>query len=219
MGRTDAEALILWPPDAKSQLTEKDPDARKDWVWEEKAATEDEMVGWHHRLNGHEFEPTLGNSEGQGSLLCHSSWVCRVRHDLMTEQKQHKICYYFLCCFQNFSFVFFFCLFVLVVWLCKCLAIGLCGWLHVYRYAFCIQRLLCIGSWVVQRQGGRRESTGGKREEKASCLAHWSTESGPVKHCEWEARSSEFDSWPWYFPTGTYQMNFWASISSSINLD
>ena len=82
------------------------------------------MVGWHHRLNGHEFEPTLGNSEGQGSLLCYSSWVCRVRHDLVTEQKQHKICYYFLC-FQNFSFVFFcVCLFwqfdYVSVWLQVC---------------------------------------------------------------------------------------------------
>ena len=56
--RTDAEAeaVILWPPDVKSQLIWKDPDAGKDWRWEEKGMTEDEMVGWHHRLNGHEFE-------------------------------------------------------------------------------------------------------------------------------------------------------------------
>ena len=56
IGRTDAEALILWPPDVKSQLIGKDPDAGKDWGQEEKVATEDEMVGWHHWLNGHEFE-------------------------------------------------------------------------------------------------------------------------------------------------------------------
>ena len=57
IGRTDAEAEtpILWPPDAKSWLIWKDPDARKDWGWEEKRTTEDEMVGWHHQLNGHEF--------------------------------------------------------------------------------------------------------------------------------------------------------------------
>ena len=57
-GRTDAkaEAPILWPPDSKSWLTGKDPDAGKDWRQEEKGMTEDEMVGWHHRLNGHEFE-------------------------------------------------------------------------------------------------------------------------------------------------------------------
>ena len=55
-GRTDAEALILWPPDAKNWLIGKDPDARKDWMQEEKGTTEDEMVGWHHWLNGHEFE-------------------------------------------------------------------------------------------------------------------------------------------------------------------
>ena len=67
IGRTDAEveALILWSPDAKSQLTGKDPDAGKDWGQEEKWATEDEMVGWHHQLNGHECEQTLGENEGQ----------------------------------------------------------------------------------------------------------------------------------------------------------
>ena len=56
IGRTDAEALILWPPDAKSRLIGKDPDAGRDRGQEEKRATEDEMAGWHHRLNGHEFE-------------------------------------------------------------------------------------------------------------------------------------------------------------------
>ena len=58
----------------KSRLTEKDPDAGKDWGQEEKEATEDEMVGWHHRLNGHELEQTPGNGEGQGSLMCCSPW-------------------------------------------------------------------------------------------------------------------------------------------------
>ena len=73
-GRTDAEveALILWPPDAKSGLIGKDPDAGKDWGQEEKGAIEDEMVGWHHWLNGHEFEQIPGDSEGQGSLACYS---------------------------------------------------------------------------------------------------------------------------------------------------
>ena len=52
----EAETLIVWPPDAKNWLIWKDPDARKDWRWEEKGITEDEMAGWHHRLNGHEFE-------------------------------------------------------------------------------------------------------------------------------------------------------------------
>ena len=56
IGRTDAETPILWPPDAKNQLIGKDPDAGKDWKQEEKGTTEDEMVGWHHRLNGHEFD-------------------------------------------------------------------------------------------------------------------------------------------------------------------
>ena len=64
IGRTDAEAeaLILWPPDVKKWLIRKDPDSGKDWEQEEKGATEDEMVGWHHWLNGHEFEQTPGDS-------------------------------------------------------------------------------------------------------------------------------------------------------------
>ena len=76
IGRTDAEAeaLILWSPDAKNWLTGKDPDAGKDWRQEEKGATEDEMVGWHHRLDGHEFEQALEVDDGQVSLVCHSPW-------------------------------------------------------------------------------------------------------------------------------------------------
>ena len=76
IGRTDVEAEtpILWPTDAKSWLIWKDPDAGKDWRQEEKGTTEDEMVGWHHRLNGHEFGWTLGVGVGQGGLVCYSSW-------------------------------------------------------------------------------------------------------------------------------------------------
>ena len=74
IGRTDAEAPILWPPDVKSWLIGKDPDTWKDWGQEEKQATEDEMVGWHHESNGHEFEQTPGDNEGQGSLACCSPW-------------------------------------------------------------------------------------------------------------------------------------------------
>ena len=84
IGRTDAEAPILWSPDVKSRLTGKDPDAGKDWGHEEKGTTEDEMVGWHHRLNGHEFEQTPRDGEGQGSLACCSPCGCRVRHDWTT---------------------------------------------------------------------------------------------------------------------------------------
>ena len=68
------KAPTLWLPDAKSQLTEKDPDAGKDQGQEEKRATKDEMVGRHHQLNGHEFEQTLGDSKAQGSLTCCSPW-------------------------------------------------------------------------------------------------------------------------------------------------
>ena len=64
IGSTDAEAPVLWPPDAKSWLIGKDPDAGKDWRQEERGMTEDEMVGWHNQLNGHEFEQSQGDSEG-----------------------------------------------------------------------------------------------------------------------------------------------------------
>ena len=76
IGRTDAaaEAPVLWPPDMKSKLIGKDPDAEKDWGQEEKGVTEDEMVGWHPQLNGHEFQHTLGDRRGQRSLACCSPW-------------------------------------------------------------------------------------------------------------------------------------------------
>ena len=72
IGRTDAEAetSIFWSPDVKSWLTGKDPDAGEDWGQEEKRATEDETVGWHHQLDEHEFEQALGVGDGQGSLVC-----------------------------------------------------------------------------------------------------------------------------------------------------
>ena len=74
--RTDdeAEAPIFWPRDEKNWLVGKDPDAENDWRQEEKGSTEDEMVGWHHQLNGHEFEQAPGVGDGQGSLVCCSPW-------------------------------------------------------------------------------------------------------------------------------------------------
>ena len=85
--RTDAEAEIpiLWPPTAKSWLIGKDPDAGKDWRWEEKGMAEAEMVGWHHCLDGREFEQAAGVGDGQGSCTCSSPWGHRVRHDWATE--------------------------------------------------------------------------------------------------------------------------------------
>ena len=74
IGRTDAEAPILCPTDAKNWLTGKDPDAGKDWKQEEKETTEDEMVGGHHRLGGHEFEQALRCDGGPGILVCCSPW-------------------------------------------------------------------------------------------------------------------------------------------------
>ena len=79
IGRADAEAEtpILWPPHAKSWLIGKDLDAGRDWGQEEKGKTEDEMAGWHHRLDGPEFEQTLGVGDGQGGLVCCNSWGCK----------------------------------------------------------------------------------------------------------------------------------------------
>ena len=75
-GRNDAKAEtpVLWPPHAKSWLIGKDSDAERDWGQEEKRTTEDEMAGWHHWLNGHEFEWTPGVGDGQGGLACCDSW-------------------------------------------------------------------------------------------------------------------------------------------------
>ena len=79
IGRTDAKAEtpILWPPDGKSWLIGKDPDAGRVWGQEEKGTTEDEMAGWHHWLDGREFEWTLGVGDGQGGLACCDSWGCK----------------------------------------------------------------------------------------------------------------------------------------------
>ena len=73
----DAEVPILWPPNTKGWLIRKDSDAGEDWRREEKGTTEDDMVGWHHWLDGHEFEKALGDGEGQGSLACCSPWGCK----------------------------------------------------------------------------------------------------------------------------------------------
>ena len=72
--RSDAEAPILWSPDAKNWLTGKDPDTEKDWGQEEKPTTEDEMAGWHHWDEGHEFGQAQGIGDGQGGLACCGPW-------------------------------------------------------------------------------------------------------------------------------------------------
>ena len=98
--RTDAEAEtpVLWPPDVKSRFIRKDPDAGKDWRQEEKGTTENEMVVWHHWLNGHEFEQAPGDGEGQGSLVCCSPWDCKeldtaewLNNNKILDYKQGKV--------------------------------------------------------------------------------------------------------------------------------
>ena len=92
IGGTDAEAeaLIVWPPDAKNRLIGKDPDAVRDRGQEEKGKTEDEMVGWHHWLNGCEFGQALGDGEGQESLACCSPGVAKSWTHLSEQQQQQQ---------------------------------------------------------------------------------------------------------------------------------
>ena len=103
IGKTDAKAEtpILWPPDGKNWLTGKDPDAGKDWRQKDKGTTEDEIVGWHHWLDGHEFEQALGVGDGQGSLACCSPWGGKesdmtdrlnwTEHNILRKQSQEKV--------------------------------------------------------------------------------------------------------------------------------
>ena len=90
-GNTDAEAPVHWPPDMKNCLVRKEPDAGKDWRQNETEMAEYEMVGCHHQLSGHEFEQNLGDHEGQGSLVCCSSWGHKESsHAWSTEQQQSE---------------------------------------------------------------------------------------------------------------------------------
>ena len=103
IGRTnaDAETPILWPPDAKNWLIWKDPDSGNDWRQEEKGMTEDEMVGWHHQLNGYEFEQASWDGKGQESLVCCSPWGCE-ESDTTEWLNKNNIQ------IKNWSFFFFF---------------------------------------------------------------------------------------------------------------
>ena len=87
-GRTDVESPKLWPVDVKNWLIGKDPDAGKDWGKEENGVTEDEMVVWHQQLNGHEFEQSPGDNEGQCCMVCCSPCGHGVGHNLVTKQQQ-----------------------------------------------------------------------------------------------------------------------------------
>ena len=113
VGRTDAEAQtpILWPPHAKSWLIGKDSDAWSDWGQEEKGITEDEMAGWHHQLDGHEFELTPGVGDGQGGLVCCKSQGRRIRHDWATELNWKDAVILYMCL----------CAIYIYIYLCVCL--------------------------------------------------------------------------------------------------
>jgi len=103
IGRTDAEAPLLWSPDAKSRHGGKDPDAEKDWG-QKKGATESEMVGWHHQFNGHELGQTARDGKGHGRLVCcmQSMGSQRVGHDLPNEQQNPTLFHFFYWPFHSF---------------------------------------------------------------------------------------------------------------------
>ena len=93
----DADAPILWPPDVENWLIGKDPDAGIDWGQEDKGVTEDEIVGWHHWINGHEFEQTQGDSEGQGNQVCYSPWGCKESNITKWLNNNSKTIVYHIC--------------------------------------------------------------------------------------------------------------------------
>ena len=145
IGRTDAddETPVLCLPDVKSQVFGKVPDDGIDWGQEENGATEDEMVGWHHWLNGHEFEQTLGDSERQGSLACYSPWGHRVGHDLATEQ--FTICEQLRQWPKKLQFILFICSTSLSI-----LNMILCLWGN--KSTFQNRHSLCGEVWLLLRQ-------------------------------------------------------------------
>ena len=103
IGRTEAEAEapIFWPPDAKNWLIGKDPDAGEDWRQEKEGTTEDEMDGWHHQLNGYEFEWASGVGDGQGSLACCSPWGHK---ELDTTERLNWSFVFYCFCYKNAAY-------------------------------------------------------------------------------------------------------------------
>ena len=131
IGKTnaEAEAPVLWPPDVKSWLTGKDPDAGKDWR-REKGMTEREMVGWHHRLDGHEFEQALWVGEGQGGLVCCSPWG-RKESDTTERQNENSDALNIRIHVNFLSF-----LFLLFILYCSSFSWTVKGLSHTYTYIY-----------------------------------------------------------------------------------
>ena len=109
IGRTDAEAEtpLLWPPDTKSRVIGKDPDAGKDWRQKETGVTEIEVVGWHQLFDGHERGQALGDSEGQGGLVCRCSWGCKESETIWRLNNNNNNSFNFILLFSNLMFLLF----------------------------------------------------------------------------------------------------------------
>ena len=172
IGRTDeAETPVLWPPDAKSWLIWKDPDAGEDWRQEEKGMTEDEMIGWHHWLNEHGFGWTLGVGDGQGGLACCDSWG---RKELDTSERLNWTSRLLCCC----------CYCCLVSKLCPtvCTPMGcsparlFCPWDFLGKQTGVVCHFLLQGIFLTQGLN--------------ACLLHWQADSLFLNH--WESPFCEF---------------------------
>ena len=121
IGRTDAEAetLIRWPPQVKGWLIGKDPEVGRDWGQEENGTTEDEMAGWHHRLDAHEFGWTPGVGDGQGGLACCNSWG-RKESDMTERLNWTELMSSLEKCLFTSSAVFWIALFIFLILSCMC---------------------------------------------------------------------------------------------------
>ena len=174
-GRTDAaaEAPILWPPDAKSWLIGKDPEAGKDWRQEEKGVTEGEMVGWHHWLNGHEFEQTLGDGKGQGSLACCSPWGHKESNTTYWLNCNNLLSRWWCCCWLVIT--------CWIAWRCsKASFVKICVYLAVMGLSCSIKIFdFHCGMWdLVPWPGIEPEAP----RLGAQNLSRWTTREVPLKH-------------------------------------
>ena len=156
IGRTnvEAETPILWPPDAKNWLIWKDPDAGKDWRWEEKGTTEDEMVGWHHRLNGLELNSGSWWWTGRPGMLQSMGsqrirhWATELKTSLLSVSESHIVFLYIL------KFLFYYSLFILCIKLLLCKSLLTVSWLdsewcsHRACFLWCERKMQLVSHTV-----------------------------------------------------------------------
>ena len=135
-GRTDAEVevQIVWPLDVKNWLLRKDPDAGKDWRQDEKGITEDEVVGWHHLLNGHEIEQMPGDGEGKGNLECYSPWGHK--ESKTTEPMKNNTTTVGKNSCQQHSKIIQSTHTYIYIYVCVCVCVCVCRYAYIYFYTY-----------------------------------------------------------------------------------